>query len=377
MYTGFYVNTLLNDNEPLQGTFPGGEEVAVKRLCRNSGQGLEEFKNEVILIAKLQHRNLVRLLGCCIQREEKILVYEYMPNKSLDAFLFSMCRLHFPCISFPNMKGQICWLNSDHCCWTDPEKQGLLDWKKRFDIIEGIARGLLYLHRDSRLRVVHRDLKASNILLDADMNPKISDFGMARMFGGDQNQFNTNRVVGTLYARNSMGHTGTAPLPLGYDMLNFVLQWLHVSWIRNGRHFLCQVWRLRLWSPDLGDHHRKEGCELPLSRGLLEYRRICKHITCPITIGWGNSPEQTNRHRPHILCGCLTFDFTNIFSGMAAMERGQGCGADRSSDTSIVLGSTSPEMHPHRIAMRAGSRGWATWHPHRHPHVEQRQLEPS
>ncbi|GLJ19735.1 hypothetical protein SUGI_0357420 [Cryptomeria japonica] len=149
-----------------KGITRDGNLIAVKKLSARSTQGKREFMNEVKLVANVQHRNLAKLLGCCMEENERLLVYEYFPNKSLDKFLF------------------------------DPEKCRELDWQKRYNIIFGIARGLLYLHEDSHVRIIHRDIKASNILLDHKLNPKIADFGLARFFSEDETHIHT-RVAGT------------------------------------------------------------------------------------------------------------------------------------------------------------------------------------
>ncbi|XP_050252874.1 G-type lectin S-receptor-like serine/threonine-protein kinase At4g27290 isoform X11 [Quercus robur] len=250
-----------------KGHLCNGQDIAVKRLSKNSRQGLEEFKNEVVLIAKLQHKNLVKLLGYCVQGEEKMLIYEYMPNKSLDCFIFE-------------------------------QNDTLLAWPKRFDIIIGIVRGLLYLHQDSRLQVIHRDLKASNILLDINLNPKISDFGLARTFVGDESEVKTDRVVGTYgymspeYAVDGRFSVKSDVFSMGVLMLEIVSAMKIRKFFHPNHHhnLLGHAWLL--W---------KEGKALELSYTCLEDSHSRSQILRCIQVGLlcvQNFPED----RPIMSC---------------------------------------------------------------------------
>ncbi|RXH98796.1 hypothetical protein DVH24_011121 [Malus domestica] len=149
-----------------KGTLSDGRGVAVKQLSVASHQGKSQFVSEIATISAVQHRNLVKLYGCCIEGGHRILVYEYLENKSLDQALFGTSNLH-------------------------------LDWPTRFNILLGTARGLAYLHEESRPRIVHRDVKASNILLDAKLSPKISDFGLAKLYDDEKTHIST-RIAGTI-----------------------------------------------------------------------------------------------------------------------------------------------------------------------------------
>ncbi|KAI3730904.1 hypothetical protein L1987_62084 [Smallanthus sonchifolius] len=150
-----------------KGVLSDGREVAVKRLFFNNKFRAADFYNEVNMISSVEHKNLVRLLGCSCSGPESILVYEYLPNMSLDLFIF------------------------------DESKGRELSWEKRFEIIIGVAEGLVYLHENTKCRIIHRDIKASNILLDMRLRAKIEDFGLARSFQDDKSHIST-AIAGTL-----------------------------------------------------------------------------------------------------------------------------------------------------------------------------------
>ncbi|CAN6165789.1 unnamed protein product [Urochloa humidicola] len=155
-------------------------EIAVKRVSHESKQGMKEFISEVVCLGRLQHRNLVQLLGYCRRKGELMLVYDYMPNGSLDKYLHAKEGYHS------------------------------LDWALRIQIIKGVASGLLYLHEDWEKVVIHRDIKASNVLLDNDMNGRLGDFGLARLYDHGSEP-KTTHVVGTIgYIAPELGRTGKA-----------------------------------------------------------------------------------------------------------------------------------------------------------------------
>ncbi|OQU76294.1 hypothetical protein SORBI_3010G126800 [Sorghum bicolor] len=179
-----------------KGVLPTSKlEVAVKRVSHESKQGMKEFIAEIVSIGRLRHRNLVQLLGYCRRKGELLLVYDYMSNGSLDKYL--------------------------HC----EEDKPTLNWAQRFQIIKGVASGLLYLHERWEKVVIHRDIKASNVLLDSEMNGRLGDFGLARLYDHGTNP-QTTHVVGTMgYIAPELARTGKAtPLTDVYAFGIFILE---------------------------------------------------------------------------------------------------------------------------------------------------------
>ncbi|KAL5809050.1 hypothetical protein ACOSQ3_029741 [Xanthoceras sorbifolium] len=236
-----------------KGVLPtNGSKVAVKKITRNSLQGMREFAAEIESLGRLRHKNLVHLHGWCKQKNDLLLVYEYIPNGSLDSLLFN------------------------------PKNGVVLNWEQRFNIIEGIAAGLLYLHEEWEQVVIHRDVKSSNVLIDAEMNARLGDFGLARLYDHGGMSHTTN-VVGTIgYIAPELTRTGKASASsdvFAYGILLLELatgrrpigssDFLLVEWVSECQQ-LGQI--LDTVDPSLNSSYSPKEMELVLTLGL-----ICSH----------------------------------------------------------------------------------------------------
>ncbi|KAB1220839.1 L-type lectin-domain containing receptor kinase IV.2 [Morella rubra] len=239
-----------------RGVLPTSEiEIAVKKVSHESRQGIREFISEIVSTGRLRHRNLVPLMGYCRRKEELLLVYEYMPNGSLDKYLF----------------GQL---------------QATLSWSQRFRVLKGVASGLLYLHEEWEKVVVHRDVKASNVLLDRELNGRLGDFGLARLYdhGTDAQTTHVAGTIGYLAPENFRGGkptTSTDVFAFGAFLLEvacgrkpiqpggptedvLLVDWVFSHWKRG------QILEAR--DPKLRTEYEAEELELVLKLGLL-----CSH----------------------------------------------------------------------------------------------------
>ncbi|CAJ2670405.1 unnamed protein product [Trifolium pratense] len=235
---------------------PGSKlEVAVKRVSHESRQGMREFVSEIVSIGRLRHRNLVPLLGYCRRKGELLLVYDYMPNGSLDNFLYNQPKVS-------------------------------LNWHQRFKIIKGVASGLFYLHEGWEQVVIHRDIKASNVLLDAEMNGRLGDFGLARLYdhGADPH---TTHLVGTVgYLAPEHTRTGKATkftdvFAFGAFLLEVVCGKRPIDHVAENETVILvdsvfECWKrgeiLEAKDINLGSDYESEEVELVLKLGLL-----CSH----------------------------------------------------------------------------------------------------
>ncbi|KAB1224472.1 Lectin-domain containing receptor kinase VI.3 [Morella rubra] len=273
-----------------RGTLPAtGSEVAVKKIVRNSANGMREFAAEIESLGRLRHKNLVNLQGWCKRTNDLLIVYDYIPNGSLDSLIYK------------------------------PKPNFVLNWEKRFNILKGIASGLLYLHEEWEQVVIHRDVKSSNVLIDAEMNARLGDFGLARLYDHDILSHTTN-VVGTIgYIAPELARTGkvsTSSDVYAYGILllevvsgrrpigssNFIL----VDWVIE-RHQMGQI--LDAVDPKLNSTCVVEEVEMVLELGLLcsrqkpEARPTMRQVTrylsgddpLPNIEDWGSVDSRTLR----------------------------------------------------------------------------------